>query len=77
MPVPVIFYEKRDRANSSVEKRLEKSRSCGRMSAAPLFSLRWRIGNLLRGSPVYSGTSSDLWELSNIEDHEFMMEIAG
>ena len=77
MPVPVIFYEKRDRANSSVEKRLKKAGAADGCLPLRLFSLRWRIGNLLRGSPVYSGTSSDLWELSNIEDHEFMLEIAG
>lgn len=47
------------------------------MSAAPAFFFTLEDRKLLRGSPVYSGTSSDLWELSNIEDHEFMMEIAG
>ena len=33
------------------------------MSAAPAF--------------FFTLEDSDLWELSNIEDHEFMMEIAG
>ena len=36
MPVPVIFYEKCDRAILLLKK-VEKSRSCGRMSAAPAF----------------------------------------
>ena len=73
MPVLVIFYEKCDRAILL----LKKARAADGCLPLRLFSLLWRIGNFFRGSPVYSGTSSDLWELSNIEDHEFMMEIVG